>query len=183
MTKAVAAIMILAFLAVALLLWLSRAAHTPAYSHHQRNHNRRKNHPVKGDELAVWPFQPIPLMTNTEVAFFVQLQQALPEYLIFSQVQLSRIIAPLDDTNAAFWFNRICRMSIDYVIVDTDGQRVLLAIELDDYTHNTAKRQQQDRKKDKALTSAGLPIVRFDCTQLPNISVLRQTLYDAMTRA
>ena len=177
MSQTVTAIMIVAFLAVGWLLWLNRPV-----SPRPRTSNAHPKRPIKGDELAVWPFKPMPLMTNTEVAFFVQLQQALPEYLIFSQVQLSRIIAPIDDAsvNAAFWFNRICRMSVDYVIVDTDGQRVLLAIELDDWTHHMPKRQQQDQKKDKALTSAGVPIIRFDCTALPSTPLLRQALYDAM---
>ena len=54
-----------------------------------------------------------------------------------------------DDTDQGFWFNRICRMSVDYVLVDQDKQTVLLAIELDDWTHNTRRRQQQDEKKTK----------------------------------
>ncbi|WP_250163949.1 DUF2726 domain-containing protein [Psychrobacter sp. WY6] len=32
----------------------------------------------------------------------------------------------------SFWFNRICRQSVDYVIVDIDAQTTLVAIELDD---------------------------------------------------
>ena len=78
--------------------------------------------PVRGDELAVWPFEPMPIMTPTEVIFFNRLQQAVPELIIFGQVQLSRIIMPNDDddTDQGFWFNRICRMSVDYVLVDQD---------------------------------------------------------------
>ena len=48
--------------------------------------------PVRGDELAIWPFAPMPIMTDTEVIFFNKLKNALPEYHIFVQVQLSRII-------------------------------------------------------------------------------------------
>ena len=132
--------------------------------------------PVRGDELAVWPFEPMPIMTPTEVIFFNRLQQAVPELIIFGQVQLSRIIMPNDDTDQGFWFNRICRMSVDYVLVDQDKQTVLLAIELDDWTHNTRRRQQQDEKKDKALLSAGIPILRINGEAMPDAALLRRKI-------
>ena len=34
--------------------------------------------PVRGDELAIWPFAPMPIMTPTEVIFFNKLKNALP---------------------------------------------------------------------------------------------------------
>lgn len=110
--------------------------------------------------------------------FFDTLRDALPEYLIFSQVQLSRIIAPIEDetVDQNFWFNRICRMSVDYVVVAQDCQSVLLAIELDDWTHQSRRRQQQDDKKDKALSSAGIAIIHFHGEAMPDVTELRHTL-------
>ena len=134
--------------------------------------------PVRGDELAIWPFAPMPIMTNTEVIFFNKLKNALPEYHIFVQVQLSRIIEAnsSETSERSFWFNRICRMSVDYVLVDQDKQTVLLAIELDDWTHNTRRRQQQDEKKDKALLSAGISILRIDGEAMPDAAHLRRKI-------
>lgn len=134
--------------------------------------------PVRGDELASWPFDPMPLMTDTEVIFFHKLVEALPEYLIFSQVQLSRVIAPFDDedTDQSFWFNRICRMSVDYVVVAADCQTVVAAIELDDWTHDSRRRQQQDNKKDKALSSAGIAVLRFHGEAMPDTRLLREQI-------
>lgn len=130
---------------------------------------------VKGDELPIWPFDPMPLMTDSEVIFFKKLQQALPEYLIFSQVQLSRIIEPNEDAGSdrQFWFNRVCRQSVDYVVVDKDLQTVLLAIELDDWTHDSQARQKQDAKKDKALASAGIAVMRFHAERMPSAQMIR----------
>ena len=68
---------------------------------------------VRGDDLAVWPFEQMPFMTDSEVRFFALLQEAMPEHFIFAQVQLSRLIQASDPQDAAFWFNRICRMSAD----------------------------------------------------------------------
>lgn len=161
-------VLVVAFLLFLLLLGLVKQPQSP-------NTQSEAPKPVQGDELAVFPFEPMPLMTDTEVRFFQRLQQALPEYLIFSQVQLSRMIAPIDadDVDASFWFNRICRMSVDYVIVAPDSQTVLVAIELDDWTHQNQRRQQQDAKKDKAVSSAGIPMMRYHATGMPESHVLR----------
>ena len=130
---------------------------------------------VRGDDLTIWPFSPMPIMTDTEVIFFNKLQNALPEYHIFVQVQLSRIItADSEETGErSFWFNRICRQSVDYVIVDVDAQTTLVAIELDDWTHNSKSSQRADDKKDKALASAGIAIVRFHAERMPSADMLR----------
>lgn len=134
--------------------------------------------PVRGDDLDIWPFAPMPMMTDTEVIFFNKLKNALPEYHIFVQVQLSRIIeANSDETSErSFWFNRICRQSVDYVIVDIDAQTILVAIELDDWTHSSKARQKADDKKDKALASAGIAIVRFHAERMPSADMLRYEL-------
>lgn len=131
--------------------------------------------PVRGDDLAIWPFVPMPIMTDTEVIFFHKLQAALPEYHIFVQVQLSRIINANSEkaSERSFWFNRICRQSVDYVIVEVDAQTTLVAIELDDWTHNSKSQQKADDKKDKALASAGIAIVRFHAERMPSAEMLR----------
>lgn len=166
--------LVLAFLVFILLVFVFRQG---------KSSQQDEIRPVKGDELPIWPFEPMPIMTPTEVIFFNRLQQAVPELIIFSQVQLSRIIMPNDDadTNQGFWFNRICRMSVDYVLVAEDKQTVLLAIELDDWTHNTRRRQQQDNKKDKALSSAGIPIVRFHGEAMPDVINLRKQIIEVLS--
>lgn len=144
---------------------------------------RPTKHTIKGDDLPVWPFEPMPIMTDSEVLFFKKLQQALPEYVIFSQVQLSRIIEPSEEVgkDRQFWFNRICRQSIDYVLVDHDLQTVLLVVELDDWTHESPTRQKQDAKKDKALASAGIPIVRFHAEKMPSVQIIRHDILSVLT--
>lgn len=128
---------------------------------------------VFGDELAQWPYEPVALMTDAEVRFFRLLQEAIGyDYLIFSQVQLSRIIDADDDDNAGKWLNRINRMSVDYLLVDNDAQTPLIVLELDDWSHESDARQQADAKKDKALNCAGIPVMRFHGEQMPTAEVL-----------
>lgn len=140
-----------------------------------------KKAPKTEDGMDVWPFVPAPIMTETERKFFARLQTALPDYFVFCQVQLSRIITS-DAQNAQYWFNRICRQSVDYVIVDKDAQTVLLTIELDDWTHNSPMRQKQDNKKDKALASAGIAMMRFVAHDLPSDAVLKKALHQTIKR-
>lgn len=137
--------------------------------------SKSKSSKIKGDDLPIWPFEPMPLMSDSEVLFFKKLTAALPEYLIFSQVQLSRIIEPSDEVGSErqFWFNRVCRQSVDFLLVDKDAQTVLAAIELDDWTHESQARQKQDAKKDKALASAGIPIIRFHAEGIPSVEMIR----------
>lgn len=153
-----------------------------AYAYYRLTHPFEKH--IKGDELLVWPFEVMPLMTDSEIIFFRKLQQALPEYLIFSQVQLSRMIEPSQEAGneRQFWFNRVCRQSVDFVIVAADAKTILLAIELDDWTHESKNRQKQDAKKDKALSSAGIAILRFHAERMPSVEILRHDVLTVLSQ-
>jgi hypothetical protein len=138
---------------------------------------------VRGDELAVWPFVPMPFMTDSEVRFFVRLQEAMPDCLIFAQVQLSRLVKCPDEAEEKFWFNRISRMSADYVLVHPNAQQVLAVIELDDWTHDRPDRRRADAKKDKAIRSAGLAMIRFDGRKMPDVPELRRQIRQAVRQS
>jgi very-short-patch-repair endonuclease len=125
------------------------------------------------DDMKVWPYVVRELMTAPERELYRRLQQALPDYLIFSQVQLSRIIDVAPEAQKQAWLNRINRMSVDFVICATDGAKILAAIELDDSSHDQAERIKADSKKDKALRSAGVPIIRWPVKGMPQPQQLR----------
>ncbi len=137
---------------------------------------------VRGDDLEIWPFADREFMTAAEVRFYHLLQEALPEYLIFAQVALSRLIECTDEEDEKFWFNRINRMSVDYVLVDPDLQQVLVAVELDDWSHEHHTRVKADLKKDKALISAYIPMVRFHGEDPVDITQIRYTVQDAVAQ-
>lgn len=125
------------------------------------------------DDMAVWPYVPRDLMTEPERILYVRLRQALPEYLIFSQVQLCRLIDVDPEADKQAWFNRINRMSVDFVICAPDGATIMAAIELDDSSHERADRLKADSKKDKALVSAGIRIIRWPVRGMPNSQQIR----------
>jgi hypothetical protein len=125
------------------------------------------------DDMPVWPYVPRELMTAPERVLYVRLRQALPEYLIFSQVQLCRMIEVDPNADKQAWFNRINRMSVDFVICAPDGAKILAAIELDDSSHERADRLKADSKKDKALASAGIRIIRWPVRGMPDSRQIR----------
>lgn len=53
---------------------------------------------------------------------------------------------------------------------------IVAIIELDDATHQKEDRQAADAKKDKALLSAGIRIVRWQAKEIPDTEAIQSTL-------
>ncbi len=87
--------------------------------------------------------------------------------VICPKIRLADLIEPKAWKDKKDWqkqFNRIKAKHVDFVLCDPE-MHVKLIIELDDYTHGRADRQERDAFVDAALTSAGYKIVhihRFD---------------------
>lgn len=140
-----------------------------------------------GDE--VWPFYAKKPLSQPEQVLYFRLIQALPEHIILAQVQLSRLLGVKKGNNYRAWYNRINRMSADFVVCNKDSS-IVAVIELDDATHQREDRQAADAKKDKALASAGVRIVRWQAKSIPDIAAIRSAFMpntavkrDALTRA
>ncbi len=122
-----------------------------------------------------WPYYAKQLMSRPEQALYFRLLRALPDQIILAQVQLSRILGVKKGYSFKSWYNRINRMSADFVVCSKDS-RVIAVIELDDSSHWTSERRLADSKKDKALTSAGIPIVRWKVGALPDEQTIKSTI-------
>jgi very-short-patch-repair endonuclease len=162
-TISITTLAIVLLLIVALMIWALLA----------RKAKPELNKKPSVDDMKVWPYVPRELMTAPERELYRRLQQALPDYLIFSQVQLSRLIDVAPDAEKQAWLNRINRMSVDFVVCANDGAKILAAIELDDSSHNLPERIKADSKKDKALKSAGIPMIRWPVKGMPAAPQLR----------
>lgn len=119
-----------------------------------------------------WPFYATSVMTGAELELYRRLRVALPEHIVLAQVGLSRVLSVRKGYNVAEWNNRINRMSLDFVVCDEFG-RVVAAIELDDSSHQRRSRQEADAKKDRALASAGVRLIRWPCGGVPEIPETR----------
>ena len=122
-----------------------------------------------------WPFQKRKLITATETVLFERLRQALPDHYIFTQVQLSQLVAIKKGHSFKMWFSRISQMSVDFVIAD-EFLNTVAAVELDDKSHYSDEdRHKADAKKDKVLTAAGIRVVRWRCEIMPSVEQIALT--------
>jgi len=120
-----------------------------------------------------WPFYAKKPLTQPEQVLFHRLVAALPECIVLAQVQLSRVLGVKKGYNFNEWNNRINRMSLDFVVCLKDST-IVAAVELDDKTHEKTSRMEADAKKEKALSAAGISLVRWNVSALPDETAIRQ---------
>jgi very-short-patch-repair endonuclease len=85
-----------------------------------------------------------------------------PDYYFFPQMHLDAIVQPIDARKDRFYaFRHINQKSVDFVACDKKQLRPLFAIELDDKTHNQAKRVERDAEVERILRGAGIPLIRI----------------------
>ena len=128
-----------------------------------------------GTSEAPWPFYAKNPLSSPELVLYFRLCKALPEHIVLAQVGLSRILGVKKGNNFGEWFNRINRMSVDFVVCSKDST-IVAVIELDDASHQKADRQIADAKKDKALGSAGIRIVRWQVKSMPDEATIKATI-------
>ncbi len=129
---------------------------------------------------APWPFYAKKPLSVPEQVLYFRLCQALPEFVILAQVGLSRILGVKKGNNLGEWLNRINRMSIDFVICAKDSS-IVAVIELDDSSHERADRQRADARKDKALSSAGIRLIRWHVKSIPDAETIRSMFIKAQS--
>lgn len=131
-----------------------------------------------GDQA--WPFYTKKPLSQPEQVLYFRLVQALPEHIILAQVQLSRLLGVKKGNNYQAWFNRINRMSADFVVCHKDSS-IVAVIELDDATHQKEDRQAADAKKDKALASANVRVIRWQAKAIPDVANIQSALMNNNT--
>jgi len=131
-----------------------------------------------GDQA--WPFYAKKPFSQPEQVLYFRLVQALPEHIILAQVQLSRLLGVKKGNNYQAWFNRINRMSADFVVCNKDSS-IVAVIELDDATHQKKDRQAADAKKDKALASANVRVIRWQARAIPDVANIQSTFMNNTT--
>ena len=125
-----------------------------------------------------WPYRSKRPLTDPEQTLYFRLLEAFPDHVVLAQVNLSSFLQVRGGKDGRQgWFNRISKKSVDYLICAKDFS-ILAAIELDDATHDRAKRKQQDADKDRALSAAGIKLVRWKVKNLPNIDAIKAQFFD-----
>ena len=103
------------------------------------------------------------LMSRSEHEFYnILVEQFGYQYFIFPQIHLSTILDnKVQGQNWRGAFRHIDEKSVDFVICDKAYIKPLLAIELDDKTHERNDRKDRDEEVERILNDAGLQLLRF----------------------
>ncbi len=120
-----------------------------------------------------WPFYAKKLLTQPEQILYHRLVAALPQCIVLAQVQLSQVLGVNQGFNFSVWNNRINRMSLDFIVCLKDST-IIAAVELDDKTHEKEIRIKADAKKGKALSAAGIELIRWHVSALPDEKAIRE---------
>ena len=85
------------------------------------------------------------------------------EYAIFPQVQLSKFLdEKIKGQSWKYALYHINSKSVDYVICHHNTSKPLVAIELDDRSHQRKDRIDRDKEVERILESVGLPLIRIE---------------------
>ncbi len=113
------------------------------------------------------------LLSVTECKFYYALKQVAEQnnWHVFAKVRLEDLLwLPSNTVNRFSLRNRGKSRHIDFVICDYRDVRPLLAIELDDASHNRPDRQERDEFIDQVFNDAGLPILHYSVKSFYNQS-------------
>ncbi len=123
-----------------------------------------------------WPLEPTQtILSEPEQVLYRRLVEALPECVVLPQVQLARALRfKRCQRDHAVW-NRICQLSIDFLIVRPDTS-IIAAVELDDSSHFRADRQDADARKGHALELAGVPPIRWRVGKMPDVVSIKSAV-------
>ena len=107
------------------------------------------------------------LITVPERDYYNMLTQILgTDYLVFPQVHMSAILEHrVRGQNWKAAFRHVNQKSVDYVICDKTHLTPLIAVELDDRSHDSDDRRARDIEVERMLSEAGLPLLRFTHNQ------------------
>ncbi len=123
-----------------------------------------------------WPLEPVVgILSEPELVLYRRLLEALPECLVLPQVQLARALRFKRGQRDHVVWNRICQLSIDFLIVRPDTS-IIAAVELDDSSHFRADRQDADARKGHALESAGVPLIRWRVGKMPDVASIKSAV-------
>lgn len=122
-----------------------------------------------------WPFSLRRPLTEPEQVLYFRLCQALPDHIVLAQVGMSRFLAVRRGHNARAWYNRINRMSVDFLVCTKDAS-VVAAVELDDASHQHPDRASADLKKELALNAAGVRLLRWNVSALPDAAAIQRSI-------
>ena len=122
------------------------------------------------------------LMSRAEHEFFDILVEVVGnQYYVFPQIHLSTILDnKVLGQNWRGAFRHIDEKSVDFVICDKAYIKPILAIELDDRTHEREDRKGRDGEVERILKESGLSLLRFGNNGSFNKEEIKRLILDKL---
>ncbi len=132
---------------------------------------------------APWPVVAKRLLSHREREFYDALLALYPDHRLFIQVSLSQIVdVPRDHPERYSIRARFSQLVADFVLCRQD-LTIVAVVELDDRSHENPLRRAADARKTKALSDAGLRLVRIPAGPLPSVGRLREIMEEPLVLA
>lgn len=122
-------------------------------------------------------------MTEHEQMCFNTLMTIIDSrYLLFPQVHLEAILGfGNPNGNRKFAMRHINQKSVDFVLCDRQTFHPVLAIELNDSTHDRPWRIRRDIEVQRILAQAGLPLLVLEYDDAHDVVSLRNKLHQSLS--
>ncbi len=118
------------------------------------------------------------MMSQAEhTLFYLLCQLYADQYFIFPQVKLDKIFyvkSPFKYQHQ--YLNHIDRKSVDFLLCQKNPVRPVVAIELDDHSHQTEKRKARDKFVEALFSTTQLPLVRIPCQPVYALEALKECI-------
>ena len=123
------------------------------------------------------------VMSRNEQEFYRALLRAAGnEYDVFGMVRMADLLSVRSGVaKRQSWQNRINCKHIDFVLCEMSTQEPVLAIEVDDRSHERRDRRDRDYFVDRAFDAAGLPLLRIQATRSYKAKDLRDAISDTLS--
>ncbi|QUI24845.1 DUF2726 domain-containing protein [Vallitalea pronyensis] len=118
------------------------------------------------------------LVSKAELNFYRILNNICNELdcILFSKVRVADIVKVRSIENRQSYFNRIKSKHIDFVLCDKISLKPILCIELDDKSHNNAKRIARDKFVDEIINIVGFKIIHMRCSYSYNSQSIKEQI-------
>ena len=124
------------------------------------------------------------LLSENEISYYKILQMIFgSRYLIFAQVGVFALCDVLDRPFNQGAVNRIDRLRVDFVLCHPRTFKPMIAIELDDSTHDRLHRRKRDAFLDEVFRVLGMKLVRQRARLTYSVAEVTQTVEAALAAA
>lgn len=126
------------------------------------------------------------ILSRAEMNFFRVLQLATPENgILLASVRMADVLQPAisrktDQKRFFQLFGKISQKQLDFLLCDSTTSRPVLAIELQDASHNSERRRQRDAFVTDALHQAGIPVLLVRTARDYSVETLRQQITELL---